>query len=119
MRLLLLTGLIYCLGICQAVAQQAFFSLDRNMPVASGFNEIPDQSIIFEAGATRFVEMVAISTRNQVENAFAFYTATLPELGWAPASRKQWRRDNELLEFVTMGPRTYKLRLTPDKTLRD
>ena len=78
-----------------AAAGNAFLAEYEDLPLPAGLTELPGGTL-FEAPAGRIVEAQAVGelTAQQVR---AFYSETLPQLGWEKTAETTFRRDRELL----------------------
>ncbi|SRR5690554_1948236 len=88
-----------------ALAEPGYLALVEDMPLMSGLAETGDGGVIFDKPAGRIVRSVA---EGDVAPASvrAFYTETLPQLGWTRAEEYEligelllFRREGEQLEI--------------------
>jgi hypothetical protein len=88
---------------CPATAEDppGFLAGTEDIPLMPGLRNEPNTLVVFDKPQGRIVEAEARGkvTRAAVE---AFYTASLPELGWTPGA-DGWRRDGEELRFEFKG----------------
>ena len=81
-------------------AQQGarFLSVIPEMPLMPSLTENLDAAVVFDSPSGRIVEAVA---NGQVSPGavYAFYAASLPELGWSLSSEGIYRRDAEILKI--------------------
>lgn len=93
---LLLCGLI--LFAAMPLRAEEFVAGTEDLPLMPGLRPLPNSAIVFDKPEGRIVEARAegSTTREKVE---AFYTASLPPLGWKPAGRDVWLRDAERLRL--------------------
>jgi len=103
-RLLLRTSLITTIGSAGAVlatlagAADVFLSRLEDLPLAPGLSEDAAAGLSFDSAGGRIVEAYARGdlTKDQV---LRFYEETLPQLGWAAESERQYRRGGERLRL--------------------
>lgn len=76
----------------------AFLQRIEDVPLAPGLVERPNAGLAFLTAEGRIVEAVA-EGRAAAADIAAFYSATLPELGWEEQAPLQFRRDSELLSI--------------------
>lgn len=82
----------------------AFLQRIEDIPLAPGLTEKPDAGLVFAAAGERIVEAVAEGpvSAGQVS---AFYSSTLPQLGWEEQGALLFKRDTELLTIsLSPGP---------------
>ena len=107
MRSRLLSCVVSCLLASAALPALAGDFLDAlpDVPLMEGLQEMPDDDIDFDVPEGRIVETSATGQLS-VDKVLAFYTRTLPQLGWIQAGETTFRRDGETLtlEAVTAGP---------------
>jgi hypothetical protein len=85
---------------------EEFVAGTEDVPLMPGLKPLPNSDVVFDKPEGRIVEARAegVTTREKVE---AFYTASLPPLGWKPVGRDTWQRDAERLrlDFTNSGSR--------------
>jgi hypothetical protein len=85
---------------------EEFVAGTEDLPLMPSLKPVPNSDVVFDKPEGRIVEARAegATTRAKVE---AFYAASLPPLGWKPAGRDVWQRDNERLrlDFAGSGSR--------------
>ena len=86
------------------VQQAGFVTEVEDLPLMPGLSQIEDAGLIFDTPAGRIVEVYA---QGPVERpaVLGFYRTTLPELGWRPAGKAEFRREGETLtlDFLPGG----------------
>jgi|TARA_B100001964_G_C14074551_1_gene527405 hypothetical protein len=89
-------ALLLALWAAPGVAQERFFSGLEDLPLMAGLNEVADLGLIYDKPEGRIVEAYA---QGPVAPArvLAFYSETLPQLGWAAESEISYRRESEIL----------------------
>jgi len=110
MRRHAVTVLILCCALfgaalsCPAAAEDpaGFLAGTEDIPLMPGLRNEASTLVVFDKPEGRIVEVEARGkvTREAVE---AFYTASLPELGWAADGPDGWRRDGEALRLNFKG----------------
>lgn len=81
------------------ISRSAFFSAIPDLPIMSGLEELPDQTVMFDKAQGRIVESVAV-IESQFENEIrVYYQETLPQLGWTRGDDGQYFRGNEVLQM--------------------
>ncbi|MBI5163567.1 MAG: hypothetical protein HY985_06665 [Magnetospirillum sp.] len=77
---------------------QGFLAAVDDLPLAPGLAEMAGHGVAFDTPTGRIVEALA---RGPVKSAevLAFYSATLPQLGWTRESDVLFRRDAEVLRL--------------------
>jgi hypothetical protein len=98
---LLLSLLFAGLLAAHALAQD-FMPGFEDIPIMKGMEVVPGSGHVFDSPAGRLVESHAQgnATRGKVE---AFYSETLPALGWQRISAGKYRREKESLRITTSG----------------
>ena len=83
-----------------ATAQQAarFLSVMEEMPLMPGLVEVVDAAVTFDGASGRIIEAF-VAGSVQVDAIWDFYSATLPQLGWARQANGEYRRDEEILRL--------------------
>lgn len=102
MRCLVAAGIGWS-AITAASADGDFLRDVEDLPLAPGLAEDSSGSLAFDTAGGRIVEAYAHGdvSENQV---LRFYQETLPQLGWAAESARQYHRDGERLRLsVTRG----------------
>ncbi len=113
---LLFAGLLAAHAVAPATAQD-FVPGFEDIPIMSGLEAVPGSGHVFDSPAGRLVEshIRGNTTHGKVE---AFYTETLPALGWRRTSPGKYRRENEFLTITTSGEDgdlTVTFRLAPSR----
>lgn len=86
-----------------------------DVPLMPGLREVPGHSLVFDKPGGRLVEAVAVGSVDRAE-VTAFYTATLPQLGWLLTSELSFIREEEGLTIVLepgVGPLTVRFSIRP------
>lgn len=103
--------------LCLAVASWATHAAEfvrgtDDLPVAPGLTQRPDDGLVFEVPQGRIVTAY-LEGRVGMDDVIAFYTRTLPQLGWQPAGPGRFARAGEalMIEPLLPGPPTV-IRLT-------
>ncbi len=65
----------------------------------AGFEEIEDQTLVFDKPAGRIVESFAVAEDVTSEAVLTFYKKTLPQLGWREESKALFIRNSEQLSL--------------------
>jgi hypothetical protein len=83
-------------GLTPVGAQSVYLADMDDLPLAPGLVEDPNARVSFDKPAGRIIEAAAAgdTTRQAVR---AFYTRTLPELGWVARDAARWERNRESL----------------------
>lgn len=103
LAMLLLSGVPYV-----ALAEEArYVGGFEALPLAEGLVEIAGAGVIFDTPDGRIVERFASGGADATAIA-AFYTATLPALGWRPIAPLVFSRDEETLSITVYPPDTNK-----------
>lgn len=95
----------------------AFLQRIEDIPLAPGLTEQPGAGLVFATAEGRIVEAVAEGNAS-AEQVTAFYTATLPELGWEQRAPLVFKRERELLQISlssAQGRLTVAFSLQPDR----
>ena len=86
-------------GDAESVASVFFLSIE-DMPLMSGLEELPQDTMSFDKPEGRIIESYAILrdgiTREQV---FTYYKVTLPQFGWGHVRGNQYFRGKEYLDL--------------------
>jgi hypothetical protein len=87
------------------LAAEAFVTGIEDLPLMPGLQPLTAGNVVFDAPGGRVVEAWAAGSASR-EAVLAFYTSTLPQLGWTQSTPSSFRREGELLqlEFPTAGP---------------
>ena len=82
------------------VAQQGarFLSVIPEMPLMPSLIEDLDAAVVFDGPSGRIVEAVANGDVSS-DAVYAFYSASLPQLGWTVSSEGIYRRAAEILKI--------------------
>jgi len=70
-----------------------------DVPLMRGLREVPGLGLVFDKPGGRLVQAVAVGSVDHGE-VMAFYTATLPQLGWLLTSQLNFIREEESLAIV-------------------
>jgi hypothetical protein len=81
----------------------AFLEGSEDIPLMGDLASVPDAGIVFDSPAGRIVESFAAGQTSR-EAVLAFYTDTLPALGWEARSRVLFEREGEQLSLDFFGP---------------
>ena len=110
MRRLTVTVLLVCCAVLgtalprliRAEDTAGFLAGTEDIPLMPGLSNEANTLVVFDKPQGRIVEAEARGkvTRAAVE---AFYTASLPELGWVADGPDGWRRDGEELRLDFKG----------------
>jgi hypothetical protein len=100
MRRILLSIAVSCLAL-PALAGD-FLDAMPDVPLMSGLAEASDDDMTFDVPEGRIVETLAIG-QPSVDKVLAFYTRTLPQLGWIQAGETTFRRDGETLTLEAVA----------------
>jgi hypothetical protein len=92
---------IVLLLLCPALVAAAgtFLAGIEDVPVPPGFTENPTASMVFDSPTGRIIEAEAAGSLPR-EKVIAFYTDTLPQLGWTRISDAEYRSDTETLKIT-------------------
>jgi hypothetical protein len=79
-------------------AADRFLSAIDDLPLMAQLEEIPESAVVYSKPQGRIVEVAA---RGKVagDAVLAFYSDTLPQLGWRRASETAWQRGGERLNL--------------------
>jgi len=77
---------------------QGFLTAYEDLPLPPGLTEATGSGLSFDTPGGRIVEAYARGPGKPAE-ILAFYTATLPQLGWTKAGPAEFRRDDETLKL--------------------
>jgi hypothetical protein len=114
-KLLALALLLLCPALAPA---GAFLSGIEDVPLAPSLTEAPGGGVSFDSPGGRIVEAEA-SGQVAAEQVAAFYSATLPQLGWTDSGKLVFRRENEVLRITIQsvppkGTVVVRFNLTPN-----
>jgi hypothetical protein len=90
----------------------------EDLPLMESFEIIDQDTIYFDKPEGRIITLTAFSA-NKTEDPFAFYAKTLPQLGWAKTSEKEYLREKEHLKIESQmreDGMIIKFYLSPRKT---
>lgn len=99
-------------------AADFFVSGIEDLPLMPGLTETQEGSLVFESATGRFVEVYAVGDMAS-EMVTAFYSDSLPQLGWSATGATMYRREGEILviEYLpsgeASGPLTVRFALSP------
>ena len=102
-------GLMLVLAIGPGLAQDAYLSAARDIPLAPGLEETIDGSLAFDKPQGRIIRVTARDAQNDVvsQDVLAFYRQALPNLGWAETAARDaaltFNRESEMLRISTIG----------------
>jgi len=85
-----------------AGAAEAFLTAIEDVPLAPSLSEQATGGMVFDSPTGRIVEAVATGTV-PADQVTAFYTQTLPQLGWSSAGKMIFKREAETLR-ITIEP---------------
>ena len=122
-RLLILSVCLLLTG--SAFAQNktddaSFISGFEDLPLMAGLVQFEDAAVSFDTPGGRIIEAYAESPKADAKKIMAFYTETLPQLGWKKTSENKEKsflvltRDGETLKISTEdnSPVTVRFELT-------
>jgi hypothetical protein len=100
-KLLLLSGALALMIVAAAgpAAAQGFLSAYEDLPLAPGLVEVTGSGLSFDGPGGRIVEAYAKGGATAAD-VLKFYSATLPQLGWARETDTQYRRESEVLTLA-------------------
>jgi hypothetical protein len=86
---------------CPALVAAAgsFLAGIEDVPVPPGFTENQAASMVFDSPTGRIIEAEAAGSLTR-EKVIAFYSETLPQLGWTRISDAEYRSDTETLKIT-------------------
>ena len=73
-----------------------------DLPLMPGLTTVPDTGVVFDKPSGRIVEAYAEGAVGRAQVA-AFYTATLPQLGWRARQSNIFVREGERLSLIFLG----------------
>ncbi len=91
-----------------------------DLPVMPGLNAVDGAGIVFDTPSGRIIEGYAAGPVTQA-SVSRFYDKTLPQLGWRPVSKNEFRREGEHLKIEFQGKDkalTVRFTLSPAKNAR-
>ncbi len=93
--------------------EEQYLSGFEDLPLMAGLEELSEGGVMFDAPQGRIVHAYARGDAVEPAAVFDFYTQTLTQMGWRPgaaeeedASRKQFRREGEILEVRIINRKT-------------
>lgn len=99
----LLGALVLILALSFGTARaQGFLSAYEDLPLPPGMTEVTESGLSVDMPGGRIVEAFARGPL-RAATIFAFYAATLPQLGWSRDSDRQYRREAEVLTLETQS----------------
>jgi hypothetical protein len=102
------------------VAAGEFLAGFDDLPVMPGLNAVDGAGIVFDTPSGRIIEGYAAGPVTQA-SVSRFYDKTLPQLGWRPVSKNEFRREGEHLKIEFQGKDkalTVRFTLSPTKNAR-
>ncbi|KIL97261.1 hypothetical protein CCC_00322 [Paramagnetospirillum magnetotacticum MS-1] len=113
----LLTAFALALLLAPALARaEAFLSAYEDLPLPPGLTEAVGSGMSFDSPSGRIVEAYAHGAAKPAD-ILKFYAATLPQLGWARANDRLYRREAEVLRLETTQDRagvTLRVTISPE-----
>jgi len=79
------------------VQEQQFFESLQDVPLMPGLYEMPEESVVFDKPDGRIAESAAASQELRGEEILAFYSHTLPQMGWDRTGEGAYVREGEVL----------------------
>ena len=111
-----LLGLVVCFMMWLGSASAVFVEGLEDVPLPGGLTEIENASLNFGNEEIRFIENYFTSYDLNFENVCAFYSETLPQIGWKRTIKNKKRiafeRDGEVLEISKESAKPLVIRLT-------
>lgn len=86
-----------------AAAADLFAAGIDDLPLMPGLVQVGDRSSVFDSPAGRVAEITA-SGRVSPDEVRAFYSRTLPQLGWRALGHDRYGREGETLRLEFPGP---------------
>lgn len=83
------------------VRADAFVDGFEDLPLMPGLRNVPAASVSFDAAAGRIV-VAFVEGGVRMPEVRAFYSETLPQLGWTPDGAGRWLREGEVLTVDTV-----------------
>ncbi len=99
LKTLILCMLVLGLVPSLAHAELVFFENIPDVPVMEGLRELPDYTVSFDKPEGRITESLAVIKKGDAGDVAAFYSQTLPQLGWQQEGELTYVRGGEHLEF--------------------
>ncbi|OFX12542.1 MAG: hypothetical protein A2516_09180 [Alphaproteobacteria bacterium RIFOXYD12_FULL_60_8] len=93
-------ALLSLLSFGSARAEEGFLTGFEDLPLMSGLTESTETLVSFDTPAGRFMEVYATGETHPAD-VHAFYSQTLPQLGWEPVGPSAFEREGEKLEVET------------------
>lgn len=95
-------GVIASVGVLTASAYSngttGFFDSLYDVPVMPGLHEVPEYALVFDKPEGRVAEAAAVIPDDLAQDdIMQFYTASLPQLGWAESQPSTYLRGDEKL----------------------
>ena len=88
----------------------------EDIPIMSGLKQVPGDNISFGNEETRLVEAILTGTKVGFKKVEAFYTSTLPQLGWTYQGKRDntliFCRESEVLEIARESVKPLTVRIT-------
>jgi hypothetical protein len=108
-------GLLVALSLGALAGEAARFVAGlEDLPLMPGLSALEDAGLVFDTPQGRIVEAFAAGPVTRAEVA-AFYTETLPQLGWRMTGTDTWSREGETLRMEVLEDAR---RRTPPLTVR-
>jgi hypothetical protein len=86
----------------RAAETTAYVAGIDDLPLMPGLTSVPDAGVVFDKPSGRIVESYAEGAVSRAAVA-AFYTATLPQLGWRAHQSNVFLREGERLSLIFLG----------------
>lgn len=107
-----IVALAWLLLAAQPVSAGEFLAGFDDLPVMPGLAAVDGAGIVFDTPAGRIIEGYAAGTVTE-DAVRGFYGKTLPQLGWKPVAKDEFRREGEHLKIGFQGEdRTLTVRFT-------
>ena len=99
-KLIFFLGVLICAILITENSNTApkFIPGVNGLPLVTGLVLMPGRHIIFDTPEGRIIEAFA-DGKISPANILAFYTDTLPQLGWIVKSKNEFERENEVLRI--------------------
>lgn len=115
-KIIICIGLIFCLRIGTACAQNVFVNGLEDIPIPQNVTQIESDNISFGNEETRLVEIYLQSDQLSYGKIKAYYLETLPQLGWQFDGQKNgnlfFHRNTENLTIAPHRQKPLLVRLT-------
>lgn len=100
MKHLILTALVLMVTV-PALAQEGprFFQTLNDVPLMPGLYELTEEALVFDKLEGRIAQSSAAGSGMEAQEIEAFYTQTLPQLGWTKTADDHYVRADETLQF--------------------